>query len=112
MRRIGVLMSLDESEPEGRARIAAFLQGLRALGWIEGRNLQIEYRWGGGSADRIRSYAAELVRLAPEVIVGNATAVVDALHLATSSIPIVFVLANDPIGHAEGAVPEDCAAAG
>jgi putative tryptophan/tyrosine transport system substrate-binding protein len=99
MRRIGVLMSLEQSEPEGQARINAFLQGLQALGWIEGRNLHIDYRWGGGSVDRIRTYAAELVRLSPEVIVGNATAVVDALHLATNSIPLVFVLANDPIGH-------------
>jgi len=99
VRRIGVLMSLEESEPEGQARIKAFLQGLQALGWIEGRNLQIDYRWGGGSIDHIRTYAAELVRLSPEVIVGNATAVVDALHLATNSIPVVFVLANDPIGH-------------
>jgi putative tryptophan/tyrosine transport system substrate-binding protein len=97
MRRIGILMSLEESEPEGQARIKAFLQGLRALGWIEGRNLKIDYRWGGGSVDRIRTYAAELVQLAPEVIV--ATAVVDALHAATTSIPVVFVLANDPIGH-------------
>ena len=99
VRRIGVLMSLEASEPEGQARIKAFLQGLQALGWTEGRNLQVEYRWGGGSVDRIRTYAAELVRLSPEVIVGNATAVVDALHLATKSIPIVLVLSNDPIGH-------------
>jgi putative tryptophan/tyrosine transport system substrate-binding protein len=95
-RRIGVLMSLEESEPEGQARIKAFLQGLQGT---QGRNLQIEYRWGGGSLDRIRTYAADLVRLSPEVIVGNATAVVDALHLATNSIPIVLVLSNDPIGH-------------
>jgi putative ABC transport system substrate-binding protein len=99
MRRIGVLMSLEESEPEGQSRIKAFLQGLETLGWIEGRNLQIDYRWGAGSVDRIRTYAAELVRLSPEVIVGNATAVVDALHAATTSIPVVFVLANDPISH-------------
>jgi putative tryptophan/tyrosine transport system substrate-binding protein len=99
MRRIGILMSLEQSEPEGQARISAFLQGLQALGWVEGRNLQIDYRWGGGSVDLIRTYAAELVRLAPEVLVANATAVLDALHLATNSIPIVFVLANDPVGH-------------
>jgi putative tryptophan/tyrosine transport system substrate-binding protein len=99
LRRIGVLMSLEKSEPEGQARIKAFSQGLQALGWIEGQNLQIDYRWGGGSIDRVRTYAAELVRLSPEVIVGNATAVVDALHLATNSIPIVLVLSNDPIGH-------------
>jgi putative tryptophan/tyrosine transport system substrate-binding protein len=99
MRRIGVLMSLGQSDPEGQTRIKALLEGLRALGWIEGRNLQIDYRWGGGSTDRIRAYAAELVRLAPEVIVGNATAVIDALHRETTSIPIIFVLLNDPIGN-------------
>jgi putative ABC transport system substrate-binding protein len=98
LRRIAVLMSLGESEPEGQARIKAFLQGLQALGWMEGHNLKIDYRWGDGSTDRIRSYAAELVRLAPDVIVGNATAAVDALHQATNSIPVVFVLANDPVG--------------
>jgi putative tryptophan/tyrosine transport system substrate-binding protein len=99
MHRIGVLMSLDQSDAEGQARIKAFSEGLQALGWIEGRNLQIDYRWGGGSADRIRTYAAELVKLAPEVIVGNSTAVIDALHRETNSIPIIFVLVNDPIGN-------------
>jgi len=99
VRRIGVLMSLGQSDPEGQARIKAFLEGLQALGWIEGRNLQIEYRWGGGSEDRIRAYAAELVRLAPEVIVGNSTPVIAALHRETNSIPIVFVLVNDPVGN-------------
>jgi putative ABC transport system substrate-binding protein len=99
LRKIGVAMSLERSDPEGQVRIKAFLEGLQALGWIEGRNLQIDYRWGGGSLDRIRAEAAELVRLSPEVIVGNSTAVVDALHRETNSIPIVFVLLNDPIGH-------------
>jgi putative tryptophan/tyrosine transport system substrate-binding protein len=99
VRRIGVLMSLGQSEPEGQARIKAFLEVLQALGWIEGRNLQIEYRWGAGATDRIRDYAAELVRLAPEVIIGNSTAVIEALHHETNSIPIVFVLVNDPVGN-------------
>jgi putative tryptophan/tyrosine transport system substrate-binding protein len=98
LRRIGVLMSLGQSDAEGQSRIKAFLEGLQALGWIEGRNLQIDYRWGDGSTDRIRTYAAELVRLAPEIIVGNSTAVIDALHRETNSIPIVFVLLNDPVG--------------
>jgi putative ABC transport system substrate-binding protein len=99
LRRIGVLMSLGQSDPEGQVRIKAFLEGLQALGWIEGRNLQIDYRWGGGSLDQIRADAAELVRLAPEVIVGNSTAVIDALHRETNSIPILFVLVNDPVGN-------------
>jgi putative ABC transport system substrate-binding protein len=98
-RKIGVLMSLGQSDAEGQARIKAFLEGLQALGWIEGRNLQIDYRWGGGSTDRIRTYAAELVRLTPDAIVGNSTAVIDALHRETNSIPLIFVLVNDPIGN-------------
>jgi putative ABC transport system substrate-binding protein len=92
-------MSLGQSEPEGQARIVAFSRGLQALGWIDGRNLQIDYRWGGGSTERSRADAAELVGLSPEVLVANSTAVVDALHRATNSIPIVFVMANDPVGH-------------
>ena len=68
MRRIGVLMSLAADDPEGQARIAAFLQGLQQLGWTDGRNVRIDYRWAAGDADRIRRYAAELVALAPDVI--------------------------------------------
>lgn len=98
VRRIGVLMDSAEDEPEGQTRIAAFRQGLRELGWIEGRNVRLEYRWAGGDIDHIRTYAAEMVALAPDVIVANGTSVVDALHQATRSIPIVFVLSNDPVG--------------
>ena len=68
MRRIGVLMNLAADDPEAQARIAAFLQGLQQLGWTDGRNVRIDYRWGAGNADRIRRYAAELVALAPDVI--------------------------------------------
>src|SRR5712671_6729529 len=70
-RRIGVLMGITESDPEGRARIAAFRQGLAELGWTDGRNLRVDYRWASGDIDRIRAYAAELVALAPDVLVGN-----------------------------------------
>ena len=98
MPRIGVLMGVAESDPEGQARIAAFRQGLADLGWVDGRNLRIEYRWAAGDADRIRAYAAELVALAPDVLVGNGTAALTALRDATRSIPIVFVLVNDPVG--------------
>src|SRR6266581_4517419 len=69
MRRIGVLMSTAADDSEGQARIAAFLQGLQQWGWTVGRNLQIEYRWSAGAPDRARSYATELVALAPDVIV-------------------------------------------
>ena len=97
-RRVGVLMGVAESDPEGQARIAAFRQGLSDLGWADSRNLRIEYRWAAGDADRIRAYAAELVALAPDVLVGNGAPVLTALRDATRSIPIVFVLVNDPVG--------------
>jgi len=97
-RRVGVLMGVAEDEPEGQARISAFRDSLRALGWIDGRNVQIEVRWAGASIDRIRAHAAEMVRLAPDLIIANGTPGVDALHGATRSIPVVFALSNDPVG--------------
>ena len=97
MRRIGVLMSLSESEPEGQARKRALQQGLQELGWT-GLNLQVDYRWAGGDVNRMQTYAAEVVGLAPDLIVGNSTAAVSALQRATRSIPIVFALiVNDPV---------------
>ena len=93
MRRIGMLLGFGENEPEGRSRIAAFRQGMQELGWAEGRNLQIEYRWATG-IDRIRSSTAEMVALGPDVIIANATPFVDEVHRATRSIPVVFVLSN------------------
>src|SRR5262249_14368351 len=68
VRRIGALMYLAADDPESPARVVAFARGLQEFGWIEGRNIQIEYRWGGGDMDRVRRYAAELVALAPDVI--------------------------------------------
>ena len=91
MRRIGVLMNLAADDPEGQARIAAFLQGLQQLGWTDGRNVRIEYRWGAGDADRIRRYAAELVALAPDVILAAGGSAVGPLLQATRTVPIVFV---------------------
>jgi ABC-type uncharacterized transport system substrate-binding protein len=82
---------------EGQARITALREGLEKLGWTEGRNIQIEARFGGGEASRIRAHAAELVALAPDVLVGHATPGTRALRQATSSIPIVFVAVNDPV---------------
>src|SRR5262245_33060731 len=73
VRRLGVLMANSESDPMGQARIAAFRQALARLGWTEGSNLKIEWRWTGGDIERIRDYAAELLRLAPDVIVANGT---------------------------------------
>jgi ABC-type uncharacterized transport system substrate-binding protein len=96
VRRIGLLMGTADDR-EGQARVTVLKQGLQELGWTDGRNIQIETRFGGADADRIRAYAAELVALAPDVIVGNATPVTRALRQATSSIPIVIVGVNDPV---------------
>jgi len=97
LRRIGVLMASDKSDPLGQARFAALRQGLADLGWTDGGNLRIEDRWSGAAIDRIQAYAAELVRLAPDVLVGNSTPVLSALRQQTHSIPIVFVIVNDPV---------------
>jgi putative tryptophan/tyrosine transport system substrate-binding protein len=96
-RRMGVLMGGDESDPESRARIAALRQGLAALGWQEGHNLTIEWRWGVGDVTRMPSLAAELVALGPDLIIANGTPALVAIQRATRSIPIVFVLVNDPV---------------
>jgi putative ABC transport system substrate-binding protein len=98
VRRIGVLMPGFAADPESQNRIAAFQQGLRELGWTDGRNVRIDYRWGGGDADRIRSSAAELVALAPDVIFATASSVMDVLVQATRRIPIVFANNTDPVG--------------
>jgi ABC-type uncharacterized transport system substrate-binding protein len=97
-RRIAVLMGSAENEPLGQARVAGLRQGLQALGWVEGRNLQIEYRWAGADLNRMHNDAAEVVRLAPELIVVNSTPFIDAVHKATRTIPVVFVLTIDPVG--------------
>jgi ABC-type uncharacterized transport system substrate-binding protein len=98
MRRIGVLMPNTADDREGQVRPAAFVQELQRLGWIDGRNVRIETRWGGGDPDRYRRHAAELVALAPDAIVVNTSPIVAALQLATSTIPIVFVGVVDPVG--------------
>jgi putative ABC transport system substrate-binding protein len=94
MRRIGALMPFARDDPEGRARVTAFVQGLQKLGWTEGRNLQIEYRWG---SDDLQKAAAELVALSPEVILASSTPAVAALQQATRSVPIVFAGVGDPV---------------
>ena len=97
MRRIGVLVSGAEGDPEMQARLAAFRQGLQRLGWSEGRNIRIEYRFAAASGDQARIFAKELVALQPDVLVGLATAVVTQLQQETRVIPIVFVGVPDPI---------------
>jgi putative ABC transport system substrate-binding protein len=96
MRRIGALMNLTADDPEASARVTALAQGLQQLGWTVGRNLQIDYRWGAGDADRYRRYAAELVALAPDLAGGGS--VVGALLQVARNVPIVFVNAVDPVG--------------
>ena len=98
MRRVGVLVSRIADDPEEQARLAAFVQGLQELGWTEGRNVRIDYRWAAGDADRSRTYAAELVALAPDVIVAAGSQSVAALEQTTRTVPIVFASVVDPVG--------------
>src|ERR1019366_9555245 len=98
MRRVGVLMGPAVDDPEGQARIAAFLQRLQQLGWTEGRNVQIDTRWATANADNIHRYAAELVAVAPDVILATGSAILAPLLQATRAVPIVFVHVPDPVG--------------
>ena len=98
MRRIGVIVAWAAGDPEGRGRLAAFLQGLQQVGWIVGRNVRIDTRWGGGDAERIHKHAAELATLAPDVILASGSVVAGPLLQATRSVPIVFALVPDPVG--------------
>jgi ABC-type uncharacterized transport system substrate-binding protein len=98
MRRIGALMYLAADDPDSPARVAAFARGLQALGWVEDRNIRIDYRWGGGDLDRTRKYAAELVALEPDVILVSSGSALAALQNATRTVPIVFVNVSDPVG--------------
>jgi putative ABC transport system substrate-binding protein len=90
-------MASVEADPIGQERVEALRRGLREFGWVEGRNLQILLRWSGVDAARIQEYTAELVHLAPDLIVANATPSIAALKRATQSIPLVFVVVNDPV---------------
>src|SRR5215467_13918222 len=96
VRRIGLLMGMADDR-EGQARVTTLKQGLQELGWTDGHNIQIETRFAGADAGRIRTHVAELVALAPDVIVGQTTPVIRALRQATSSIPIVMAAINDPV---------------
>jgi putative tryptophan/tyrosine transport system substrate-binding protein len=97
-RRIVFLHALAENDPEVRARVKAFRQGLETLGWTENRNIQIEHRFSGGDLAQIQAYTAELVSSAPDLIVASSTPVIAALKRATRTIPIVFSVVNDPLG--------------
>jgi putative tryptophan/tyrosine transport system substrate-binding protein len=95
MRRIGVLMAQAADDPEGQVRLAAFLRGLRELGWIEGHNIRLDDRWGGGNVGRVRKDAAELVALTPDVILAGGGQIMGPLHEATRTVPIVFTQTAD-----------------
>jgi putative ABC transport system substrate-binding protein len=97
MRHIGVLMTLAADDPQGQARIVAFVQGLQQSGWTDGRNVRIDIRWGAGDPERMRRYAAELVALAPDVILATGSVTVGPLLQATRTVPIVFPIVGDPV---------------
>jgi ABC-type uncharacterized transport system substrate-binding protein len=101
MRRIGVLMGLVAKDPEAQSRVAAFENGLQELGWVNGRNLSIEYRWAGDG--NVRDHATELLAMAPDLILANSTPVTAALREQSGAVPIVFTQVTDPVG--QGLVP-------
>ena len=97
VRRIGILMGTAESDPEAQSWLSAFVQNLQNLGWVEGQDIRIDFRFGAGDGKRLRTYAAELIGLAPEVILGETTQVLSALRESTRTLPIVFVNVADPV---------------
>jgi putative tryptophan/tyrosine transport system substrate-binding protein len=98
VRRIGVLMYAAPDDPGGQALLAPFLQRLKQLGWSDGRNMRIDYRWGGGDPNLVRRYTAELVALAPDVILVSSGSALAAVQNTTRTVPIVFVGVTDPVG--------------
>jgi putative ABC transport system substrate-binding protein len=98
MQRIGVLMGYAENDPEGQARLAAFRDGLRELGWTEGRNIWIDYRWAASDIEAMQRFAKELVALQPDLIFAAATPATAAMVQQTRSIPIIFAGVSDPVG--------------
>jgi putative tryptophan/tyrosine transport system substrate-binding protein len=99
MRRIGALIALIEGDPEGQARLGAFRKGLSELGWVQGRNIQMEYRWAGAETARLQAYAAELAALKPDLLFAASGTPLAALQRETRTIPIVFANANDPVSN-------------
>src|SRR5215469_2315782 len=97
MRRIGVLMNIGADDPEAPALVGAFSQGLGESGWIIGRNARIDYRWYQGNAEAARTYAAELLALAPDIILVSGTQGAVAVKQLTRTIPIVFAEVTDPV---------------
>src|SRR5215472_10381298 len=98
IRRVGVLNYLAADDPDSSPRVAALAKALQELGWLDGRNVQFDYRWGGGDLERSHRYAAELVALAPDVILVSSGSALAALQSVTRTVPIVFVSVSDPVG--------------
>jgi len=98
MRRIGILVGLPANDPQGQTTLTTLLQALQQLGWIDGRNVRIDYRWSGGNATEGRKYASELVALAPDVMVATGGASVGPLLQAAKTVPVVFANVPDPVG--------------
>jgi putative ABC transport system substrate-binding protein len=103
LRRVSVLLGVPENDAETKSRVRAFRLGMRDAGWVEGRNVQIEFRYAGTDPDAIKKHVAELIRLAPDVIVANSSPVMALLRPATNTIPIIFVVVNYPVG--QGFIP-------
>jgi ABC transporter substrate binding protein len=108
MRRIGILVGLPANDPQGQATLATILQALQQLGWIDGRNVRIDYRWSGGNANDGRKYAAELVALAPDVMVATGGASVGPLLQAAKTIPVVCQKRQRPSSSQRQAPPRTC----
>jgi putative tryptophan/tyrosine transport system substrate-binding protein len=98
LRRVGVLMAFDENDPEAKAYLSGFTQGLAELGWTDGRNLRMDVRWAAGNVDRMRMSAKELLDLQPNVILAHGTPATAAFQRETRTIPIVFASVSDPVG--------------
>jgi putative ABC transport system substrate-binding protein len=98
VRRVGILTPFPADDAEGQERLTAFAQALQQAGWTLGQNLRLDYRWGNGSAETMRKYAAELAALAPDVILASSSTSVSALLQVTHTVPIVFAAVADPVG--------------
>jgi putative tryptophan/tyrosine transport system substrate-binding protein len=97
MQHIGVLMNVIQEDPGGAADVMAFRQGLAELGWIEGRNIDVQFRWPGGDIERVQTFAKELVGMRPDVLIGRSTPTTAALRQETATIPIIFVNVPEPV---------------
>jgi putative ABC transport system substrate-binding protein len=107
-RRVGVLLNTSENDDESKARILAFQASLEKQGWIIGRNIQVDYRWYRGETERAQLAAAELLALAPDVVVANANTATGVLQALTQTVPIVFVVVQDPVRSTRSMKPRAC----